>query len=379
MLFEGKPKFKKWITVLAVLGFISFIAYLFLFTNFSEVGTIIEGTNVGIYGLAFLCVLAGSVFDALAWKATVDNLSIPSTFKRIFNLSWVGHFVDTLIPGGLAGDAFKTYLLSKDEKVVGAKAAASIIVKDVLELVVILGSLVIGIFLLAFNYTVSGVVMTAIGITMILLALPLVLLLYLSLNVNASERILRAVERLFARVKGKEANSVEFTRKVHTQITEFREGILSIKTNPRKIVKPVIYQSLAWVFEVLSFYFVFVAIGAIIGIDKVVITDSIVSNILGQGVVLAGIGQIVSSELYTVLGITVGVAVASSLLSGFANFWFKLVLSFGFFQVSVFERCVPFFCNKCRGWTAWRSKSCPEPKPKNQRKWFRQQARESEN
>jgi uncharacterized protein (TIRG00374 family) len=221
--------------------------------------------------------------------------------------------------------------------------------------------------------------MTAIGITMILLALPLVLLLYLSLNVNASERILRAVERLFARVKGKEANSVEFTRKVHTQITEFREGILSIKTNPRKIVKPVIYQSLAWVFEVLSFYFVFVAIGAIIGIDKVVITDSIVSNILGQGVVLAGIGQIVSSELYTVLGITVGVAVASSLLSGFANFWFKLVLSFGFFQVSVFERCVPFFCNKCRGWTAWRSKSCPEPKPKNQRKWFRQQARESEN
>jgi hypothetical protein len=113
---------------------------------------------------------------------------------------------------------------------------------------------------------------------------------------------------------------------------------------------------------------VFLALGSFIGFDKVVITNTIVSNVQGQGVALAGISQIVSSELYTVLGITAGMAVASSLLTGFSSFWFKLVLSFGFFQVAVLERCVPFICNKCIGWTAWRTKSCPEPKPKKQYK-----------
>jgi uncharacterized protein (TIRG00374 family) len=370
MLFEGKPKFRKWITLSAVLGFVAFLAYLFFFTDFTQVTSVIGGTNVGIYAAAFLCVLVASAFDALAWKATIESLSMKTTFRRIFSLSWVGHFVDAIIPGGLAGDAFKTYLLTKDPDVNGAKAAASIIIKDVLELVVVLGSLVFGVVLLAFNYTVDSIIMTAIGITMVLLALPLVLLLYLSLNENASERLLGTIERLFARVKGTDANSSAFKEKVHHQIKDFRDGVLSIKDNPRAMVKPIVYQSFTWVFEVLSFFAVFVAINSFIGIDKVVITNTIVSNILGQGVALAGIGQIVASELYTVLGITVGVALASSVLSGFSNFWFKLVLSFAFFQVAVFERCVPFICNKCIGWTAWRTKSCPEPKPKKQRQWF---------
>jgi uncharacterized protein (TIRG00374 family) len=179
--------------------------------------------------------------------------------------------------------------------------------------------------------------------------------------------MVKAIERVSAKIKGKEYKSAALQEKVHGQITEFREGILSIKKNPKAIVKPIFFQSFAWVFEMLSFFFVFVALGSLIGIDKVVITNSIVSNVQGQGVALAGISQIVSGGLYEALGIGAGVAVASSLLAGFSGFWFKLVLSFGFFQVTVFERCIPFLCSKCMGWTAWRTKSCPEPKPKKQK------------
>ena len=367
MMLTEKPQFKKWITLSAVLGFAAFIMYLVFFTNFAEVGIVIGGTNVPIYIIAFVCVIVASAFDALAWKSTLDGLSVKTTFTRIFSLSWVGHFVDTLVPGGLSGDVFKTYLLTKDKDVNGSKAAASIIIKDVLELVVVLGSLVVGIFLLAFNYSVGSTMMWAIGITMIFLALPLILVVYFSLNVGATEKLLRAIERITAKIKGKEYKSAALQEKVHGQITEFREGILSIKKNPKAVVKPIFFQSFAWVFEMLSFFFVFVALGSLIGIDKVVITNSIVSNVQGQGVALAGISQIVSGGLYEALGIGAGVAVASSLLAGFSGFWFKLLLSFGFFQVTVFERCIPFLCSKCMGWTAWRTKSCPEPKPKKQK------------
>ena len=370
MLFEGRPKFKKWITLSAVLGFVVFILYLFFFTDFTEVSTVVAGINVPIYILAFFSVIAASAFDALAWKSTLSSLSVPTTFRRVFSLSWVGHFVDTLIPGGLAGDAFKTYLLAKDKDVVGSKAAASIVIKDVLELVVVLGSLIVGIILLALNYSVNSLVMTAIGVTMVFLALPLVMIIYLSLNSQAAEKLVGVIARVSEKIKGKDSNPAALQEKVHDQIAEFRKGVLSIKSNPKAMVKPVVFQSFTWVFEVLAFFFVFTALGSLIGIDKVVITNTIVSNVQGQGVALAGIAQIVSSEMYSVLGITSGLAVASSILSGFSSFWFKLVLSFSFFQVAVFERCVPFICNKCIGWTAWRTKSCPEPKPKKQRRWL---------
>ncbi len=229
MMFAENPKFKKWITISSVLGFVAFMAYLFLFTNFTDVESIISGTNIAIYFFAFVCVIASSTFDALAWKATIDSLSIKTNFRRVFSLSWVGRFVDTLIPGGLAGDAFKTYLLAKDKDANGSKAAASIIIKDVLELVVVLGSLVIGIFLLVLNYSVSSLVLTAIGVTMIFLALPLVLLVYLGLNPSATEKLLRAIERLSAKIKGKQSTSDALKEKLHNQIREFTEGGLLIK------------------------------------------------------------------------------------------------------------------------------------------------------
>ncbi len=379
MMFADKPQFKKWITLSAVLGFLVFVLYLFFFTDFKQVGSIIGRVNVSIYLLAFLFVMGASVFDALAWKTTLDTLKVKTSFRRIFSLSWVGHFVYTLIPGGLAGDAFKTYLLTKDKDVHGSMAVASIVIKDVLELLVIFGSLVLGIVLLLVNYSLNGVVMAAIGVTMVLLALPLVLIVYLSVNVGAMEKLLGLIQRLSTKIKGKENSSKALQDKLNGQIKEFHEGIMTMKSNPRGMIKPVASQTLAWVFEVLAFYSVFVAIGSFIGIDKVVITNTIVTNVQGQGVALAGISQIVSSELYSVLGITVGVAVASSLLAGFSGFWFKLVFSFGFFQVSVFERCVPVICNKCIGWTAWRTKSCPEPKPKKQRRWFDKHKNPSEN
>jgi len=364
MMLTEKQKFRKWITLSAVLGFLAFIFYLLFLTDFTEVRKVIGGTNLVIYVLAFVCVIVASAFDALAWKSTLDSLSVKTTFRRIFSLSWVGHFIDTLIPGGLSGDIFKTYLLTKDKDVNGSKAAASIIIKDVLELLVVLGSLIVGIVLLVFNYSVNSTLVLAIGVTMIFLALPLVLIVYFSLNLNATEKLVRAIEFGSAKIKGKEFKSAALQKKVHGQITEFRDGIMTIKNNPKAMIKPVAFQSFTWVFEVLSFFMVFVALGSFIGIDKVVITNTIVSNVQGQGVALAGFSQIVSGGLYEALGITTGLAVASSLLAGFSGFWFKLVLSFGFFQIIVFERCIPFLCSKCMGWTAWRTKSCPEPKPK---------------
>ena len=107
-MLTQKPSFKKWVTLLAALSFVVFILYFLFFTDLAQVAIVIEGVNVPIYLLAFVCVIGGAVFNALTWKATLDSVSVKTTFRRVFNLSWVGAFLDCIIPGGWSGDVFIT-------------------------------------------------------------------------------------------------------------------------------------------------------------------------------------------------------------------------------------------------------------------------------
>ena len=81
---SNRPEIKKWVSLLAILGFIFFVVYLFFFTDIAEVAVIISGVSVPIYSLVFVCVILEAVFNSLAWKATLDNVSVKTTFKRVF-------------------------------------------------------------------------------------------------------------------------------------------------------------------------------------------------------------------------------------------------------------------------------------------------------
>jgi uncharacterized protein (TIRG00374 family) len=328
-MLTQKPEFKKWITLLAGLSFVVFFLYFIFFTDLAQVALVIEGVNIPIYLIAFVAVIGGGVFNALTWKATLDMVSIKTTFRRVFNLSWVGAFLDCIIPGGWSGDVYMTYLLSKDKGVDGSRAFASIIIKDVLELVVVLGSLIVGMILLVLNYSINSALLIAIGIVLVFLALPLILIIYLSSNVLATKRLLQAAVGLVARFRHKPFDSTG----LESKITDFHDGIMSMKNRPKAIVKPLILQTITWLFDIIALFAVFAALGTIVSVDKIVITNTIVDNIRGQGVALAGFSQIISSQLYQVLGINISLAQASSLLAGFANFWFRLVIAFIFFQL----------------------------------------------
>ena len=172
-----------------IISFSAFLVYLFLFGNLGLIVGIMAKTSITIYALAFICVLFGAVFDALTWHQILGKLSVKTTFRRVFTLSWVGTFIDAIIPGGWTGDLLKTYLLSKDRGVDGSKAAASIVVKKVFELLVTLATLIIGVVLIVFNYSLDNELVIIIGVMMVLLSLPLVLILYLSISAKTNPTV----------------------------------------------------------------------------------------------------------------------------------------------------------------------------------------------
>jgi uncharacterized protein (TIRG00374 family) len=321
-----KPIFKKWVFVLAPLGFIIFIFYL-LGLDLGTLGSVISQANWVFFAAAIGCVLGAVVCNTLSWQQLLRNLQVKTSFQRVFKLSWVGIFVDALVPGGWSGDIFKSYLLSKDKNIHGAKVAASTVLKNVLELFVTLGAIVAGIILLTLNYAVEASVLFTIGTIMFLLALPLLITIYLSTNLHAAERLLTGFKRLLARLKGKEADSIAMEGKLRASLQEFHNGITELRSKPKSLIRPIAFQTLAWAFEVLALFMVFASLGTFVSVDKVVITNTLVVGLQTQGVALAGFAQVVSSTLYTVLGITPILAVASTLLAGIATFWFKMAVS----------------------------------------------------
>ncbi len=340
------------------MGFSAFLVYLYFFTDITGVALVLGKTNILFYGMAFVCVLASAVFNALAWHRLLGSLSIDVGFRHVFGLSWVGIFVDALIPGGWSGDLFNTYLLSKDLKVDGGKAAASIVMKNVLELLLTLGVSVLGLVLIALNYAMEGGILATIGTTMFLLTLPLIIIVYLSINIQGTKKALRAFKRFYSFLRRRPANLDDFEAKIENTLRDYSEGINTFRKQPKSLVQPMIFQALSWFFDILVLFLIFASIGYVVPPDKVIITNTIAIGLQTQGVALAGFAQVISSTVYTILGISPILSVASTLLAGFASFWFKIIIAFFAFQSKVFSRCVPFLCNKCGGF--WRRRTCKE-------------------
>ena len=136
--------FRKWVSLSAFLGFFALPLYLYFFTDLAKVALVIGGVNFSFYALAFISVLGTVVFNSLTWYRLLGNFSIKPGFWRVFVLGWVGIFVDAVVPGGWSGDVFKGYLLVKDSNADTGRTAASIVIKNILELAITLGALIFG-------------------------------------------------------------------------------------------------------------------------------------------------------------------------------------------------------------------------------------------
>jgi uncharacterized protein (TIRG00374 family) len=267
----------------------------------------------------------------------------------VFNLSWVGIFVDAIIPGGWSGDAFMAYLLSRDPNVDGGKVASSIVIKNVLELLLTLSISILGLILLSLNYTLGGGVLITVGVTALLLTAPLIIIIYFSIKVNATKKVLRALKRLAASIKRQPPNMDEFEARIEKPLKDYHAGLTTLRKNTKALIQPVIFQTVAWSFDLLALFFIFVSIGYNVPVDKVIITNTIAANIQTQGVALAGFAQLISFNIYKILLIPPPISGASTLLAGFASFWFKTILAFFAFQTVVFSRCIPPFCMRVGG------------------------------
>ncbi len=329
---------RKCIIIVALLGYIAMLFYLFYFVGIEELISVIKEVNLTIYALALSSVLISLIFHTLVWFQLLKSLSIKISFRKTHVLYWVGVFIDNLIPGGWSGDLFKAYLLNKDPKVQSGKAVASVVAKNLYETIFNLGSMGLGLILLLLNYTLEGSLLIALGGIMLLLTTPLIILLIASFRPKSAEKVIDTTFNVFNKATRKCFKLSELKSKVKKGFGNYHEGMRILLGNRRVLLNPVLFSFIAWGLEIITLLLVFTSLGAIISPDKVIIVRSVAGNVEAQGFAFAGYAQILTTTLYTVIGVNLGIAASAALLGGVIVFWLKTGISYIAFHITVFSK-----------------------------------------
>ncbi len=357
------PSTKKWIIISALVGYIILLFFLVAFVDLSKLLSVLGSINLGIYGLALISVVISLTFHALVWYQLLKSVGIKLGFRRTYVLYWVGVFVDNLVPGGWSGDLFKAYLLSRDPELESGKAVASVVAKNLYEAIFNLGSMILGLVLLAFSYSVSdNGILLAIGVIMVLLTVPLVILLAISFNPKGAKKVVSFLIRLLSLLNNKRWNLAKLEADVDKAVDDYHEGMKLLLQNPKMFLKPMILSFFAWGFEIITLLLVFASLNQPIPIDRVIIVRAIAGNLEAQGYAFTGYAQVVTIGIYTVLGIDRALSVSVALLGGLVVFWLKTVISYAAFHCTVFSPCSNFVCRAIGVGGVAGNRSCKDDK-----------------
>lgn len=332
-----KPTVNKWVPISAAIGLITFLIYAFYSAGFLSIVSVLVRTNLPLYAMAFLLVSLDPVCISLGWRFLLKNLNVKTTMRRALTLTWVGFFIDAIIPSGWSGDIFKAYLLSRGGDVQAGNSGASIVIQRMIIMSIALANLITGLTLLTFVYHLPSGITIPVTIVATLFAFSIALAIFITIKPKATRRIIKAIVHLTYLVRRKQWNPEQFTTGLDRTLNTFASGLKVLSRKPRTLIKPIIMYIFAWFSEIAALLIVFNAVGYPITIDKVMIVYSIGGALESQTAAFAGFSQIVTSTLYIILGIAPSVSIAATLLIGFSGFWFKLSVSYIFFSHAVFS------------------------------------------
>jgi len=154
------------------------------------------------------------------------------------------------------------------------------------------------------------------------------------------------IARIISLVRGKDWDKASFQVSARKTLGPFHEGVQSIRSSPKVLIKAAVFSSLASIFDISLVLLVFSAVGNPLPLDKALIVYALTVSLQSTGVVVVGFTEVVMISLYRAVGITFALGSAVTLLSRLASFWFKLSIAFVSFQCVVLNRCVCGVCNR---------------------------------
>ncbi|MGQ9459865.1 MAG: lysylphosphatidylglycerol synthase transmembrane domain-containing protein [Candidatus Bathyarchaeaceae archaeon] len=335
MIPEKRVLMKKSLSLLLV-GLLIFVGFLYFFVDIPEMLTKIQGVNLFYYSLAVVVLLLDMLAYSLTWHYFLRPLSVKVPFRKTFLFTWIGVFVDLLIPAeSISGDATKAYLMSKDSGENAGKVVASVVGHRILSMVITLSTLIISsISLLILRCKLPVVVSNLILLVAVGTAISLVFIFLLCIKEQLTQKLIDLLLRFFVFISRGRLKLTSLRAKATKSLCVFHESIELLGRNPRSLVRPVFFSVAGWFLSILLSYLVFVSLGhsvSFIFFISIMIVFSISVTIQNFPIGVpgeVGLIEIVMTSLYGLLGVPLGISAAATVLIRVLTVWFKFFIGF---------------------------------------------------
>ncbi len=329
---EKERSFLKRGVPLLLVGLTVFIFYLYFFVGMTDVAGILNRANLFYYSLSFVAVLTSMTLYSLTWQRLLNLLSIKANPRKTLLYTWIGAFVDLLVPAeSISGEVSKAYLMSRSSGENAGKVVASVISHRILSMTITVIGLIIGSVFFILRYEPSGLVLNFIVTVVVGTSISLFFVCYLSLREEASEKMTRWLLRLLTLVFRGRLQPTRLRSKALEMLKAFHEGIAILVGSPKSLAWPATLSVTAWFFDLVIALLVFVSLDIQVSLSVILIVYSIGSAI--QTIPLGipcevGLTEIIMTSLYTMLGIDPVISAAATILTRVSTLWFKLLVGY---------------------------------------------------
>jgi uncharacterized protein (TIRG00374 family) len=316
------------ILIVLILGLIAFVVYFYFFINPAQVLAILSKTNIAIFASAFMAYSLYAYFSALVWRDLLHHVSVNISVRKSLLYTWAGLFFEATVPQlGWSGEISKTYLLTKDSNLDAGKIGASVVGQKILTMIMTIVAMALGLGIALISYPLPFSFTFLTSLILALSILSLFVVYYVSIKPNATKTLLKWTIGI-ALVFRKRWNPENFSSKAQELLGQFHFGIEQLRTTPKRLVKPIVYAVISFVFEVSVIFLTFIALGYPVPVDKVLIVYTLTGTLQTVGITAFGFPEIIMSVSFIALGIPPALSFSVTLLTRVVTLWFRLIVSY---------------------------------------------------
>ncbi|UCH02661.1 MAG: flippase-like domain-containing protein [Candidatus Bathyarchaeota archaeon] len=332
--------------IILLAGLLIYIVFLFFFMDVGAIIRAIQQANLVYYLLAFLASLMNVLFFSLTWWRLLRTLSIKTTFWKIFSFTWVGKFIDILIPAeSVSGEITRAYLMNKDSNGNIGGITASIISHRVINTIISFGGFMIGAIVFNLRHEVGQLVKGLIVTIMIGAMASIIFLIILCMRKKLAFRIANSLLGLLHTILRGRWSLKHLKQTIPKILDSFYDGIKILRYHPTSFFLPIAFSIAAWVSKLLIVFFVFISLGVEVPLSAIMvvfaITDTLQTIPLGiPGEV--GVTEITMTVLYTAIGVPSIISATATILTRIVTMWFKLLVGGGMAQWVLHKENVKF-------------------------------------
>jgi uncharacterized protein (TIRG00374 family) len=320
-----------------VIGLIVFLLYLYFFVGFGELLYVLQNLNtanyVFYYSLAILATVLGVFFVAAAWHDLLKSLSVKVKLRSVFLYTWVGYFVDLMVPcQAVCGEVTRIYLVhNENHESYGAVAASSLTNRIISYFISSIGLLAGIVLVLTRASGVPILVLELLVIALIGTVIYLGGLFYLALEEQAAGKVAGLLFKLVNALRLSKYLPKDLPERTQNSLLVLHQGFKTFRDKPRCLVKPLLFQFLSMLLNIMVYVLVFYSLGLrSLYLDFFIIVYFIVGVIqIAAAVFSVGALDIALANLFASYGMSdIGFGALAATLLRFLTFWMPIVVGY---------------------------------------------------